>query len=79
MATVGSVRDHLLALDDVILTLDFCEVTFMDSSGVNLLVQMQQRFRERGGKLVLYGLQPSQMRVLSAAGLADFFDCVVPD
>ena len=79
MATVGPVRDYLLALDDLILTLDFCDVTFMDSTGINLLVQLQRRSHERGGKLVLYGLQPSQMRVLAAAGLADFFDCLVPD
>jgi anti-anti-sigma regulatory factor len=35
--------------------------------------------RDRGGKLVLYGIQPSQIRILAALGLADFFDCLVPD
>jgi anti-anti-sigma factor len=79
IATVGPIRDHLLALDDAILTLDFCDVTFMGAAGVNLLVQLQRRLRERGGKLVLYGIQPNQMRVLAALELADFFDCVVPD
>lgn len=79
MATVVPFRDHLLALDDAIITLDFCDVTFMDSSGVNLLVRLQRQLRERGGKLVLYGVQPSQIRVLAAVGLVEFFDCVVPD
>ena len=79
MATVGPVQDYLLTLDDAIVTLDFCDVTFMDSAGVNLLVQLQRRLRERCGKLVLYGIQANQMRVLAAVGLVNFFDCVVPD
>lgn len=79
IATVGPIRDHLLALEDAILTLDFCDVSFMGAAGVNLLVQVQGRLRERGGKLVLYGIQPNQMRVLAVLGLADFFDCMVPD
>ena|SRR5882757_7913844 len=78
-ATVGPVRDCLLALDDAIVTLDFCDVTFMDTSGVNLLVDLQRHLRDRGGKLVLYGVQPTQIRVLAALGLADYFDSMVPD
>ena len=72
MATVGPVRDQRVAVDDAIVTLDFCDVTFMDSTGVNLLVQMQHRLRKRGGKLVLYGLQPSQMLCPVRRGLGRF-------
>ena len=79
MGTVGPVRDYLLALDDPIVTLDLCDVTFMHSSGVNLLVNLQRRLRDRAGKLVLYGVQPSQIRVVDALGLADYFDSMVPD
>jgi anti-anti-sigma factor len=79
VATVAPVRDFLLGLDDPIVTLDFCDVTFMDSTGVDLLVQLQERLRERGGKLVLYGLQANQLRVLDALGLVQHFDCMVPD
>jgi anti-sigma B factor antagonist len=79
LATVGPVRDYLLGLDDSIVTLDFCGVTFIDSTGVKLLVQLQEGLRERGGKLVLYGIQPEQRRVLDAVGVVDFFDCMIPD
>jgi anti-sigma B factor antagonist len=79
MATVGPIQDYLLALDDLIVTLDFCDVAFMDTTGVNLLVQLQRRLRDDNGKLVLYGVQPTQLRVLEVLGLIDHFDCLVPD
>ncbi len=79
MATVGPLREYLFGLDDPIVTLDFCDVTFMDTTGVNLLVGLQRRLRERGGKLVLYGLHASHIHVFEVLGLADYFDSMVPD
>jgi anti-anti-sigma factor len=80
LATVGPLHDHLLhERDDAVLTIDFSGVTFMDSSGVNLLTQLQHRVREQNGKLMLYGMGPNQMRILKALGLVDYFDSIVPD
>jgi anti-anti-sigma factor len=79
MATVFPVREYLLGLDDPLVTLDFCDVTFMDTTGVKLLVVLQGRIRARGGKLVLYGVQSNQIRVLDVLGLSDYFDCMVPE
>jgi anti-anti-sigma factor len=79
LATIGPLRDLLLAVDDAVLTVDFCDVTFMDTTGANLLVTLQRRVRERGGKLVVYGMRPNQVGVLAALGLVDYFDSIVPD
>jgi|1186.fasta_scaffold643642_1 anti-sigma B factor antagonist len=79
VVTADEFRDHLLALADLVVTVDFCGVTFMDCTGVTALVVAQQRVRERGGKLVLFGVRPQQMRVLGLLGMTDYFDCMVPD
>ena len=39
------------------LVLDFAKVTFIDSSGLALIIEMLQRFRQRGGALVLANVE----------------------
>jgi anti-sigma B factor antagonist len=79
MATCPQLRERLLELTDRIVTLDFAAVTFMDSSGTGVLVEVQKRIRQDGGKLVLYGLGAQLLRVLEITGLGDHFDSLVPD
>jgi anti-anti-sigma factor len=80
LGTVGPLSDHLLVCrHDRVLTIDFSDLTFMDSTGMNLLVKVQQHMRDAGGKLVLYGIRPAQRIALDAVGLLDYFDSIVPD
>ena len=44
--------------------LDFAEVTFMDSSGLGLLVDWYKTLRERDGRLCLAAVQPRVRTVL---------------
>lgn len=51
------------------LTLDFSGVTFMDSSGIALLIRARQRMQELGGTAEVCGAAAQARRVLDAAGL----------
>ena len=49
--------------------LDFRDVTFMDSSGIAIVILGVRRMRELGGKLTLTNVQPQPMKVFAAAGI----------
>ena len=53
----------------VVCILDFSEVTFMDSSGIAVVINTLRRMRELGGKLLLDHIPPQPMRVLKTAGI----------
>lgn len=49
--------------------LDFQEVTFMDSSGIAVVINALRRITQAGGRLELQALREQPMRVLQAAGI----------
>ncbi len=49
--------------------LDFRDVSFMDSSGIAIVISAVRRMREIGGKLMLQNVQPQPMKVFCAAGI----------
>ncbi len=51
------------------LALDLGEVTFMDSSGIALVLRTWKRVRELGGCLRLQNVPPQAAKVLRAAGV----------
>lgn len=55
------------------LRIDMTGVTFLDSTGISVLVQTHKQLDAQGGTLVLYGLRDQTRRVLDVAGLAEFF------
>jgi len=62
----------LAGLDGQAVTLDFSAVTFMDTSGVNVLVSAVRRARDGGGVApVLRGVQPRQMLVVELTRVAE--------
>lgn len=70
------VRDTLrrmeLAVDAALprmLTLDFSGVTFMDSSGIALILRARQRMQSLEGSMLLCNVPPQVKRVLEAAGI----------
>ncbi|MBQ0038200.1 MAG: STAS domain-containing protein [Clostridiales bacterium] len=50
--------------------LDFKDVTFMDSSGIAVVIRMRQRMRELGGCLVLQKVNAQPRKVFEAAGIS---------
>ncbi len=51
------------------LILDFAGVTFMDSSGIALILRSQQRMQLMEGSVVLRNVPEQARRVLDAAGI----------
>lgn len=52
-----------------LLVLDFSEITFMDSSGIGLIMGRYKLMQRRGGKLTVCGVPPRLMRMMKMAGL----------
>lgn len=66
------IREVELAIDAALprkLVLDFSGVTFMDSSGIALILRAQQRVQNLDGTLLLCHVPPQAKRVLDAAGI----------
>jgi anti-sigma B factor antagonist len=53
------------------------EITFIDSTGLSVLVQAMKRCRERQGSLVLYGMQQSVRMIFELTRLNKAFDIFV--
>ncbi|MFE7511294.1 STAS domain-containing protein [Streptomyces sp. NPDC057540] len=64
----------LALADDAPLRLDMSGVTFMDSSGRNLLLILRRRLMDGGSRLELTGVREALMRVLALTGA----DAVLP-
>jgi anti-sigma B factor antagonist len=55
------------------LRIDLGDLTFLDSSGISVLVQAQRDLETQGGVLVLHRVGDRTRRVLEVAGLSEFF------
>lgn len=53
----------------VVCILDFRDVTFMDSSGIAVVIRTIRRMQELGGKTRLQNIPAQPMKVLRAAGI----------
>lgn len=49
--------------------LDFSHVTFMDSSGIAVILKTMRLVKEAGGRLTVENVPPQAMRVIDAAGI----------
>ncbi len=52
-----------------ICVLDFRDVTFVDSSGIAVVINALRSMSQIEGKLLLTGISPQPMRVFRASGL----------
>ena len=66
MKTIGEKIDAYLPK---VCVLDFRDVTFMDSSGIAIVVSAVRRMRQLEGRLVICHVQSQPMRVFQAAGI----------
>ena len=68
----NAMREMELAVDAALpkkLVLDMTGVTFMDSSGIDLILRAQQRMRLLDGSLLVCHVPEQAKRVLDAAGI----------
>ena len=56
------------------LVLDMAKVTFMDSSGIALILRAQQRMQTLDGSLLVCNVPSQAKRVLNAAGIGRLVD-----
>ena len=66
MRVVGNKIDLYLP---VVCVLDFRDVTFVDSSGIAVVINALRSMTQIEGKLLLTGISPQPMRVFRASGL----------
>jgi anti-sigma B factor antagonist len=77
LATAPELRaacESAIAAAPDVVRLDLGELTFLDSSGISVLVKAHQELQRQGGSLVLHRLDDRTRRVLDVAGLSDFFE-----
>ena len=68
----NALKEVEMAIDAALprlLTLDFSGVTFMDSSGIALILRSQQRMHLLDGSVVIRNIPAQAKRVLDAAGI----------
>jgi anti-sigma B factor antagonist len=71
LSTSPMLKEYVDRLDEASsrLAFDLSRVPFMDSSTLGVLVTCLKRAREKGGDVVLVGLDGSPMKVLTLTGL----------
>ena len=67
--TLRQIADKIDQYMPNVCVLDFQSVTFMDSSGIAIVIHAYRRMRELNGKLKLKNITPQPGKVLYAAGL----------
>lgn len=72
IATAPQLRECIEGLDSRSVTLDFSAVTFLDSSGISVLIGARKRAEREGGALVLREVRPAQKKVIELCGLEHF-------
>lgn len=74
IATVGQLRDVLAAQDAADLVVDLADVTFMDTSGLRLLVERQRAAEDAGARFAIARPHKLVRHLLDIAGLTDRLD-----
>jgi len=71
LQTASKLRACLRDFTGQTVTLDFTDVTFMDSTAIGVLVTAYKKAFQTGGRIVLHGVQPAQMKVFEITGLVE--------
>lgn len=63
------VSSKIEAYNPMVCILDFQDVTFMDSSGIAIVINALRNMKKLNGELQLSGLQNQPMKVFKASGI----------
>ncbi len=64
-----AITGKIEAYNPRICVLDYSEVTFMDSSGIAVVIHAMRNMQRMNGKLMVDGLRSQPMKVFRAAGM----------
>ena len=68
-AYIGAIAAKIEAYTPTDCVLDFQEVTFMDSSGIAVVINALRTMKQTGGDLMVCGLRQQPMKVFRASGI----------
>ena len=66
---IRGIESKLEAYNPLVCILDFSEVTFMDSSGIAVVINAMRGMTRLNGQLIVTGLKNQPMKVLRASGI----------
>ena len=66
---IEAITSKIEAYSPRICVLDFTDVTFMDSSGIAVVINALRQMTRLGGELQVTGLNPQPLKVFLAAGM----------
>ncbi len=66
---IQSVASKIEAYTPQVCILDFEQVTFMDSSGIAVVINTLRTMNQMKGKLILTGIQDQPLKVFRASGI----------
>ncbi len=66
---IQTIAGKIEAYTPAVCILDFTEVSFIDSSGVAVVINALRAMKQIGGKLMLTGIASQPMKVFRAAGI----------
>ena len=66
---IEAISAKMEAYKPQICILDFCEVTFTDSSGIAVVINALRYMAQIGGRLILSGLNDQPRKVFRASGI----------
>ena len=67
--TVTAISDAIDSKLPRDLILDMTKLTFMDSSGIAVIVRTYKKMRDSGGRMYIENPQPQPLKVLDASGI----------
>ena len=66
---INGISAKLEAYAPAVCVLDFQEVSFMDSSGIAVVINTLRQMKNTGGTLILTGLRDQPMKVFRTSGI----------
>ena len=66
---IGAITGKIETYNPNVCVLDFRDVTFMDSSGIAVVINALRNMTQIDGKLILIGIGSQPMRVFRASGI----------
>lgn len=66
---IQSISSKIEAYNPILCVLDFGDVSFMDSSGIAVVINAFRNMKRTDGKLAVTGLKEQPMKVFKASGL----------
>lgn len=66
----GLVDDKMRSTNAVNVIFDFSGLSFMDSSGIGVIMGRYKKARTLGGRVIVYGVNASVLRIMEMSGLS---------